>query len=126
MRTVILGHADTEKLSRLYADAFSGDALLMRTYKLRPCYLPGFFRVLHRLFFSDKPVMAIGLEDNGELVSATTLVGSDFRAGLDPLLSAINASTRELGITRGFWFWLINIYQGILSAPVKSCWQLLS
>lgn len=125
MRPIILGPPDSKRLSELYADAFSGDSLLMKTYNLRPRDLTGFFRFLHILFFSGKPVKIIGLEDNEELVSATTLIGSDFRAGQGPLLSAINASIGELGIARGFWFWLINICQGILSAPRKPCWRLL-
>ncbi|MGB9590561.1 MAG: GNAT family N-acetyltransferase [candidate division WOR-3 bacterium] len=125
MKLVNLDHKDTIRLSELYADAFGKDTSLMKTYNLKPRDLAGFFRVLHGLFLSGKPVKIIGLEDNGTLLSATTLIGSDFMAGPRPLLSAAVASAGELGPTRATWFWLINIYQGILSAPRKPCWRLL-
>lgn len=125
MNPIILGPADTERLSRLYADAFSGDRFLLKTYCLEQKDLAGFFRVLHGLFFRGRPVRVIGLEREGTLLSATTLIGSDFRAGPCPLLLAMSSSTREMGIARGFWFWLVNLYRGILSAPRKPCWRLL-
>lgn len=125
MKPITLGPWDTERLSALYADAFSDDRLLMKTYNLRQKDLAGFFRALHRLFFLGTPAMAIGLEENGKILSATTLIGSDFRAGPGPLISSTASSFRELGIARGIWFWIINIYQGMLSAPRRPCWWLL-
>lgn len=125
MKPTILGLRDTGRVSKLYADAFSKDAILMKTYSLRPGDLQGFFRTLHRLFFKGKPAMAIGLEENGVLLSATTLIGSDFRASPKEFFSAVAGSNRELGWLRAAWFWLINLYQGILSAPRKPCWRLL-
>ncbi len=125
MNPVILRPGDTERLSSLYADAFSKDTILMRTYKLRPSDLTGFFRVLNVLFFGGKPSVVIGLEDEGKLLSATTLIGPDFHAGSRELLSAITRSIQELGWLRAGWFWFINIFQGILSAPKNPCWRLL-
>lgn len=125
MKAVILGQDDIAGLSELYADAFRGNLSLLKTYNMRPRDLFGFFRVLHRLFFGGRPVMVIGLKEKEELLSATTLIGSDFRAGPCPLLSAMASSFRELGIARGLWFWLTNIYQGMLSAPRRPCWRLL-